>query len=297
MIGDYNILNMLNPIVMRQSGENDPISMIMSLAGASGPTGLIAAAVPGIMKGIGSLFGGGARRREEKRARAQYEDAMGAYKDFKFENAFANLENPYESVENTLEDMRVATQAAEFQSQQQQAGLAQTLESLRGAGGGTGAAAIAQALAQSQAAGQQQIAANIEQQEVMNERMAAQAGMQIGMARAGGAMQTQMAEARGAMDVQGQEFGRTETLFGMSQQRFAAATEARAQATQAFGEGLGAFGAAYAGDSGFRGSVNQGAKWGLNKLGIGRGWGETQLRQKGPAVEYDPNAARLPGDY
>jgi len=284
MIGDYNILNILNPIVMRQNGENDPISMIMSLAGGAGPTGLIAAAVPGIMKGIGSLFGGGARRREEKRARAQYKEAMGAYKDFKFENAFANLENPYESVENTLEDMRVATQAAEFQSQQQQAGLAQTLDALRGAGGGTGAAAIAQALAQSQAAGQQQIAANIEQQEVMNERMAAQAGMQIQMAEAGGAMQTQMAEARGAMDIQDKEFGRTETLFGMSQQRLAAAREARAAATQAFGEGLGAFGAAYAGDSDFRGSVNTGAKWGLNKLGIGTGWGQKKKNDSNPGM-------------
>lgn len=186
------------------------------------PITLAAAAVPGLIKGIGSLFGGGKRRRREARANRQYERQLAEYKAFEFENAFAGLENP-------MEDLRVSTQAAEFQAQQQQAGLAQTLEAFRGAGGGTGAAAIAQALAQSQAKSQQQIAANIAQQEVANERMAAQAQMQL----------AQM-EAQGAMAVQQQEFGRESTILGMQQQELAGARQARAQATQALGEGFGA---------------------------------------------------------
>ena len=87
------------------------------------PISLVAQAVPGIIKGIGSLFGGRKRRREERRARSQYNRQMSAFQNFQFENAFENLTNPYEDVENELEDLRVATQASEFAAQQQQQGL------------------------------------------------------------------------------------------------------------------------------------------------------------------------------
>ena len=93
----------------------DPITIAMS-------------AVPGIMKGIGSLFGRGRLRDRENEARSEYNRQRRAYQDFDFIN-------PYEGMENQMEDMRVATQAAQFQAQEQQAGLAQTLEAFRGAGG------------------------------------------------------------------------------------------------------------------------------------------------------------------
>jgi len=202
----------------------------------------IASAIPGIAKGIGSLFGGGKRRRRERRAKKEYQNQLSGYKNFQFENPYEDLQNTFEGMENQFEDMRVATQAAEFQSQQQQQGLAQTLDALRGAGGGTGAAAIAQALSQSQARGQQQIAANIEQQERQNELAVAQAGMDIQRQQAQAGMQLQMAEASGAQAVQQQEFGRQSTLLGMSQQELAGARQARAQATADLGAGLGAVG-------------------------------------------------------
>ena len=100
------------------------------------PISLVAAAVPSIVSGIGSLFGGRKRRRRENAAQNQYNQALAGYKNFEFENAFEGLENP-------MEDLRVSTEAAEFQSQQVQQGLAQSLDALRGAGGGTGAAAVA----------------------------------------------------------------------------------------------------------------------------------------------------------
>jgi len=199
------------------------------------PISLVAQAVPGIIKGIGSLFGGGKRRREERRSRKQYNQQMSAFENFQFSNVYEGLENPYESVENELEDLRVATQASEFQAQQQQQGLAQTLEALRGSGGGTGAAAIAQALAQQQSRNQQQIAARIEEQEIANERLAAQSAQQLSLTRAGAGMQLQMAEAAGADAVQQREFDKTGTLLGMAQQRYATAQQARAQATSDLG--------------------------------------------------------------
>jgi hypothetical protein len=199
------------------------------------PISLVAQAVPGIIKGIGSLFGGGKRRREERKSRRQYNQQMSAFQNFQFDNAFENLTNPYEDVENELEDLRVATQASEFAAQQQQQGLAQTLEALKGSGGGTGAAAIAQALAQQQSRNQQQIAARIEEQEIANERLAAQNAQQLSLARAGAGMNIQQAQAQGAMAVQDREFDKTGTLLGMAQQRYATAQQARAQATSDLG--------------------------------------------------------------
>ena len=97
--------------------------------------------LPSLIGGAASLIGGKKRKDEFAGALGAYDQAKESYKDFEFKNLFSNLENPFE-------DLRVSTEAAEFQSQQVQQGLAQSLDALRGAGGGTGAAAVAQALAQ-----------------------------------------------------------------------------------------------------------------------------------------------------
>ena len=180
--------------------------------------------LPSLIGGVGSLFGKKKRKQEFNASKSAYNQAMQSYKDFEFENLYSNLENPFE-------DLRVSTEAAEFQSQQVQQGLAQSLDALRGAGGGTGAAAIAQAMAQQQARTQQQIAADISKQEIANERLAAQ-----------GQFQMQSQEAKAGMDIQKQEFGRESTIFGMEQQNYAAALEAKAKQREAGAKGLGALG-------------------------------------------------------
>jgi hypothetical protein len=189
-----------------------------SFAEKANVIGGLASGIGGI---LGGIFGGGKRRREQRAAKQEYNQMMGDYKNFQFENAFANLENPYE-------DLTVNTQQAEFQSQQQQQGLANTLDALRQSGGGIGAAALAQSLVQQQSANLQAASASIGQQEAANARMAAQ-----------GTMQMQQMEAQGAMQIQNQEFGRTETMLGMAQQRKAAADQARQQATQGLLSGVG----------------------------------------------------------
>lgn len=176
------------------------------------------------------LIGGGQRRREQRRAKQEYEQMMGEYKNFEFQNAYLNLENPFE-------DLRVSTEAAEFQAQQNQQALAQSLDALRSGGGGVGAAALAQSLANVQAQQTQRIAADISRQEVENEKMAA-----------AGQAQIQQLQAQGQMAVQSMEFDRTETLLGMSQQRKAAADVARQQATASLIGGIGSIaGAALSG--------------------------------------------------
>jgi hypothetical protein len=187
--------------------------------------GLGAKMLPSLIGGIGSLFGKKKRKQEFNASKGAYDQAKQSYKDFDFKNLYSDLENPFE-------DLRVSTEAAEFQSQQSQQGLAQSLDALRGAGGGTGAAAVAQAMAQQQAKTQQQIAAGISKQEVANERLAAQ-----------GQFQMQSQEAKAGMDIQGKEFDRESTIFGMEQQNYAAALEAKAKQREAGAQGLGALGA------------------------------------------------------
>lgn len=186
----------------------------------------IASAIPGIAKGIGSLFGGRKRKQREKDARTSQEQRMSQFEATEFTN-------PYADIRNEFENLRVATEAAEFQAQQQQQGLAQTLEAVRGTGGGTGAAAIAQALAQAQSRGQQQIAADIAKQETMNERLAAE-----------GAMKAQQLEAAGEAQRQQLEMGKQSALLGMANQELASATRARAQAKADLIGGIGALGSA-----------------------------------------------------
>jgi hypothetical protein len=171
----------------------------------------------GIAMGI---IGSGARKKEQKAATAAYEQSLADYKNFQFENAYADIENPFE-------DLRVSTEAAEFQAQQQEQNLAKTLDALRSSGGGAGAASVAQALAQSQARQTQQIAADMAMDEAANEA-----------ARAGFQGKLNILEAEGAEGLEQKEYGRTFTTLGMDQQRKAAADLARQQATASIVGGI-----------------------------------------------------------
>ena len=131
-------------------------------------------------------------------------------------------------MENTFEDLTVNTQAADFAAQQQQAALANTMSGMNQAAGGSGIAALAQAMAGQQSANAQSAAASIGQQEQRNQ-----------MAAAKGAANVQSAQIQGAQAARDAEAAKTETLLGMSQNRLAAANEARAQATQAITSGIG----------------------------------------------------------
>lgn len=178
------------------------------------PLPLIAAAAPGIIKAAGSLIGSKARKEEQESAKAELAQRRQAYETFEFKDPSAQMTNPFE-------DLTVNQQQAQFQAQQQQQGLASTLSGMQAAAGGSGIAALAQAMAGQQSQNLQAASASIGQQESANQ-----------MAAARGAQNLQAQRAAGQQYVQEQEFGRTETLLGMSQQRKAAADAARAAATQ-----------------------------------------------------------------
>jgi hypothetical protein len=91
-------------------------------------------------------------------------------------NPYAAAKDLSGELSNPYANLTVATGAAEIQMQQSDAALANTLDTLRATGAGAGGAtALAQAARQSK----KSIAANIEQQEAQNQKLAAQGEMNL----------------------------------------------------------------------------------------------------------------------
>lgn len=85
--------------------------------------------------------------------------------------------NPYEGIEfsNEYANLGVATGAAEFQAEQSDLALANTLDAMKAGGyGGGGATALAKMAAQSK----KQVAISLEQQEMANNKLRAQGAME-----------------------------------------------------------------------------------------------------------------------
>jgi len=171
-------------------------------------------AVQGLAGIAGGIIGSGKRKREQKAAQTEFNKNKQ-----RMENA--DTSNPYENMENTMEDLTVNTQQADFVAQQQQQGMANTMDSLQGAAGGSGIAALAQSLGNQQTANAQAASASIGAQESQNQ-----------MAERSQAGQLQMQERKGDLISRAQEKDKTDTMLGMSQQRLGAANDARDAATK-----------------------------------------------------------------
>jgi hypothetical protein len=92
--------------------------------------------------------------------------------------------NPYANVANQYANLGVATQAAEFQAEQADIALANTLDAVRQTGAG-GATALAQAALQSKKG----ISAGLEKQELANEQLRARGAMEAQKLKAAGEQQ------------------------------------------------------------------------------------------------------------
>lgn len=193
---------------------------------ATGPVGLIASAIPGIAKGIGSLFGGRARRRRQRQARKQQQAEMNAFKAL-------DLSNPYADIQNQFEDMTVSTLAADRQQEVAQQNVAQLQSSAIQSG--MDPAAITQRLKQILGSSQQAIRADLGKQELAVQSMIAQGAAKADELRGKGQAMSQQMEAQ-----------RQSALLGMANQELAAANKARAQATADLVGGIGSAASAFA---------------------------------------------------
>jgi primosomal protein N'' len=182
-------------------------------------------AIGSMVSGLTGIASGiiGSKGRKEEQAAAQAE-----FNKNKARMEGADTSNLNKNMENTMEDLTVNTQAAEFQAQQQAGGFANTMDKLSSSAGGSGIAALAQSMAGAQSSAAQAASADIGRQEASNQ-----------MAERQMAGQLQQQEIQGEYASRAAEKDKVDTMFGMSQQRLGAANEARAAAKEAIVGGVG----------------------------------------------------------
>ena len=179
-----------------------------------------------LIAGGASIIGGKRQRREARRqaarARAErnkqqaaLEKEKQAYRDLKFSNPYEGLQNPFAGLENTYEDLPVATAAAEFQMQRADQQRTDLLQSLRGAAGGSGIAALAQTLANQGQLQARQVSADIQRQEAANAMAAARGADRVQTLERQGAFTAERLRRQGAAMVTQAESARQATLLGM----------------------------------------------------------------------------------
>ena len=182
-------------------------------------------AIGGMVSGLTGIASGiiGSKGRKKEQAAAQAE-----FNRNKARMEGADTSNLNKNEENTMEDLTVNTQAAEFQAQQQAGGFANTMDNLSGAAGGSGIAALAQSMAGAQSNAAQAASADIGRQEAGNQKAERQMAGQL-----------QQQEIQGEYASRAAEKDKVDTMLGMSQQRLGAANEARDAATAAIVGGVG----------------------------------------------------------
>ena len=184
------------------------------------PVGAIAAGVQGLTGIASGIVGSRKRKREEKKAQAEYNRYKQQYENMDTSNPYANMENVYE-------DATVNTQAADFQKAQQMQGMANTMDQFSQAAGGSGIAALAQAMAGQQAQNAQASSADIANQE-----------QQIQQSQRAEASRLQSMDREGQLMSRQGEFDKMQSLMQMSQDRLGAAKQARADATTSLMSGV-----------------------------------------------------------
>ena len=229
--------------------------MVTAIAGAA------VSAIGGLFQGFGARR---AARRARRRARKLQRDLnrLEANRQ-EIIDPSRNIVDRSGLISNTMGNLQVSTQAAEFQAEEADLSLASTVDTLRATGAGSGGAtALAQAALRSKAG----ISATIEQQEVQNARLRAQGAQQAQAARLAEGGRVDQARMRGDEFQfavrENREQMKIDRTAGLLDQQRARAASLRAQASQGFGQALGAIGGAFAG--GLAGENALGSLFGKN---------------------------------
>ena len=180
----------------------------------------------GVAKGLMGYDWGGRRRKALAAAREKYEKQKDVFRNLDTSNAYADIKNKYEGMENTFEDIKVNTQQAEFEKRMFQQSQANTLDTLRSAAGGSGVAGLAQAMSNQAMNQAQKTAASIGKQEAKNKLLAAQQAAKIDQLERRGADKTQQLIAKGQLSSMQMEQSKQSTLLGMDAQSVTGAQKA-----------------------------------------------------------------------
>ena len=170
--------------------------------------------------GIG-LAGRKKKKDALKKAQGQYDMQRQAFENMDTSNLYMDQENVYE-------DMTVNTQEADFAKSQAMQSQANIMDQFGQAAGGSGIAALAQAMAGQQAQQAQQASVSIGQQERSNQNMQMQEAANI-----------QQNQIQGEYDKRQNELGKIDTMMQLTGQDLQAAQAAKAQSDQMLISGIG----------------------------------------------------------
>ena len=211
---------------------------VIQASGALIVVGVGAAITAGV-----SMYNGAKNRKAAKKAaeKAAKEKAKqmallnkekARYEKFEFTNPYAQAKNQFENLENTMEDLTVNQQQAQFEAQQGAQQRSNIMETMRGAVGGSGIAALAQTMANQGQLATQRASASIGQQESANQRMQAQQAGQNQSLERQGAQTAEGLRMRGDEMVARQEADRRATILGIQASMAGGAAQAATSADQ-----------------------------------------------------------------
>ena len=192
-----------------------------------------------MISAIGAQDFGGKRAKAERDAQAEYDKMRGQFEGLETSNLYGDVSNPYANMENTMEDLTINQQQAQFEAQQNQQTQANVMGQMRGAAGGSGVAGLAQAMANQGQLGAQRASASIGQQEAANQQARAQQAGSLQTMERQGAWKADMTSRAGAEQARTLEKDKISTLFTMSANRLGTAKSAHQQAQDQMWSGVG----------------------------------------------------------
>ena len=195
--------------------------------------------ISGAITALGAYDWGGKRKKEIAAAQGEYDDMKDKWNNLDTSNLYGGVSNPYAQMQNTMEDLTVNTQPADFMAQQNQQNQANIMGSMKGAAGGSGVAGLAQAMANQGSQQAQQASASIGQQEASNQQAAAQQAGQLQTMDRQGAWKADMTRLAGAEQSRSLEKDKVNAQFAMAQGRLTTAKDAHQAGQDAMWSGVG----------------------------------------------------------
>ena len=242
----------------------------------------IAMLASGITSVVGGFIGAGQARRAQDRAKKQMQREERAFNSLKRQRQGLNdlgvmAKDRSGDITNPFANIGVATQAAEFQAEEADVALANTLDTLRATGAGAGGAT---ALAQAALKSKRDIGASIEKQEIQAQQMRAQGQARAEVARAQIGAQADALRIRGTSFTQqmreARQFRDEDRQAALLDQARAQFMQARQQKEQALGSAIGGLaglvGGGLMGSAGFKDAQAGGFKGNIFKY-IGQQFG------------------------
>lgn len=184
-------------------------------------------------KFLSLLFGGKARRREQRAANEQYEFWQDTFAAQKMNNPYAGVKNQYAGMENVYEDTKVNLQAADYAKEQSQQNMANIMSGMQASAGSSGIAGLAQVLSNQGIKQARQQSVDIGQQEQANELRAIGEAGKLQRLDKEGEYQRDMLERKGVASVEEFDRQKENKMLEMAGQRKGYADAARDKARAA----------------------------------------------------------------